>query len=143
MVIVFFFFKQKTAYEMRISDWSSDVCSSDLASGLGAGAAAGTAPARSAAPSRRSRSRPIAERLPLGLFGAITPGAAQDIRDASGIVVTVADEQRVTACLLRGLPDGYGNGSTQDFPLVVLAHTGQTYRYTAQRRQRLALQLGH
>src|SRR3546814_7630696 len=29
-VISFFFFKQKTAYEMRISDWSSDVCSSDL-----------------------------------------------------------------------------------------------------------------
>src|SRR3546814_7905850 len=29
----FFFFKQKTAYEMRISDWSSDVCSSDLKSG--------------------------------------------------------------------------------------------------------------
>src|SRR3546814_14212396 len=30
VVIVFFCFKQKTAYEMRISDWSSDVCSSDL-----------------------------------------------------------------------------------------------------------------
>src|SRR3546814_7722114 len=30
MSCVFFFFKQKTAYEMRISDWSSDVCSSDL-----------------------------------------------------------------------------------------------------------------
>src|SRR3546814_18448652 len=29
-VHLFFFFKQKTAYEMRISDWSSDVCSSDL-----------------------------------------------------------------------------------------------------------------
>src|SRR3546814_6667172 len=29
-VVCFFFFKQKTAYEMRISDWSSDVCSSDL-----------------------------------------------------------------------------------------------------------------
>src|SRR3546814_7575158 len=28
--VVVFFFKQKTAYEMRISDWSSDVCSSDL-----------------------------------------------------------------------------------------------------------------
>src|SRR3546814_7668021 len=28
--IIFFFFEQKTAYEMRISDWSSDVCSSDL-----------------------------------------------------------------------------------------------------------------
>src|SRR3546814_17049432 len=30
MCFFFFFFKQKTAYEMRISDWSSDVCSSDL-----------------------------------------------------------------------------------------------------------------
>src|SRR3546814_6501923 len=29
-LVFFFFFKQKTAYEMRISDWSSDVCSSDL-----------------------------------------------------------------------------------------------------------------
>src|SRR3546814_6031506 len=29
-IFSFFFFKQKTAYEMRISDWSSDVCSSDL-----------------------------------------------------------------------------------------------------------------
>src|SRR3546814_14118364 len=35
MLVIFtliFFFKQKTAYEMRISDWSSDVCSSDLSS---------------------------------------------------------------------------------------------------------------
>src|SRR3546814_5180489 len=30
VMFLFFFFKQKTAYEMRISDWSSDVCSSDL-----------------------------------------------------------------------------------------------------------------
>src|SRR3546814_2427383 len=30
LLFVVFFFKQKTAYEMRISDWSSDVCSSDL-----------------------------------------------------------------------------------------------------------------
>src|SRR3546814_9811428 len=40
IIVVFFFFKQKTAYEMRISDWSSDVCSSDLENkrrrGLGA-----------------------------------------------------------------------------------------------------------
>src|SRR3546814_4573659 len=34
-ILAFFFFKQKTAYEMRISDWSSDVCSSDLLLGLG------------------------------------------------------------------------------------------------------------
>src|SRR3546814_2460310 len=33
MKIMIFFFKQKTAYEMRISDWSSDVCSSDLIEG--------------------------------------------------------------------------------------------------------------
>src|SRR3546814_5849807 len=32
LFVEFFFFKQKTAYEMRISDWSSDVCSSDLPS---------------------------------------------------------------------------------------------------------------
>src|SRR3546814_4284042 len=37
-VVVIFFFKQKTAYEMRISDWSSDVCSSDLTFGADSGA---------------------------------------------------------------------------------------------------------
>src|SRR3546814_8373062 len=34
LVYCVFFFKQKTAYEMRISDWSSDVCSSDLVPGI-------------------------------------------------------------------------------------------------------------
>src|SRR3546814_5125196 len=34
LVFLFFFFKQKTAYEMRISDWSSDVCSSDLVNSI-------------------------------------------------------------------------------------------------------------
>src|SRR3546814_10251141 len=38
--VVFFFFKQKTAYEMRISDWSSDVCSADLDGGDADGPAA-------------------------------------------------------------------------------------------------------
>src|SRR3546814_7080757 len=33
-IFIFFFFKQKTAYEMRISDWSSDVCSSDLGAAM-------------------------------------------------------------------------------------------------------------
>ena len=37
MILFFFFFKQKTAYEIKECDWSSDVCSSDLAS-IGAGA---------------------------------------------------------------------------------------------------------
>src|SRR3546814_7503939 len=35
IMLCFFFFKQKTAYELRISDWSSDVCSSDLSRGVG------------------------------------------------------------------------------------------------------------
>src|SRR3546814_4144871 len=34
VLLFFFFFKQKTAYDMRISDWSSDVCSSDLLDAL-------------------------------------------------------------------------------------------------------------
>src|SRR3546814_952832 len=42
----FFFFKQKTAYDMRISDWSSDVCSSDLLRGTVALVAALPKPAR-------------------------------------------------------------------------------------------------
>src|SRR3546814_8469559 len=41
MCCLFFFFKQKTAYEMRISDWSSDVCSSDLVADDLLGAAVG------------------------------------------------------------------------------------------------------
>src|SRR3546814_8773602 len=48
-VFLFFFFKQKTAYEMRISDWSSDVCSSDLtrsASRTGSSASAASPCAR-------------------------------------------------------------------------------------------------
>src|SRR3546814_8852054 len=35
VLLILFFFKQKTAYEMRISDWSSDVCSSDLENKFG------------------------------------------------------------------------------------------------------------
>src|SRR3546814_10827961 len=44
-VFVFCFFKQKTAYEMRISDWSSDVCSSDLPYTIGLDGVATPAPA--------------------------------------------------------------------------------------------------
>src|SRR3546814_9085592 len=40
LLIICFFFKQETAYEMRISDWSSDVCSSDLTLDREAGPAA-------------------------------------------------------------------------------------------------------
>src|SRR3546814_6518684 len=44
VLLSFFFFKQKTAYELRISDWSSDVCSSDLTSTWARAAISGTTP---------------------------------------------------------------------------------------------------
>src|SRR3546814_12754243 len=57
--LYFFFFKQKTAYEMRISDWSSDVCSSDLrkrqAEGLGDLEREGGADHRGTRPQSRHR----------------------------------------------------------------------------------------
>src|SRR3546814_6378208 len=61
-----FFFKQKTAYEMRISDWSSDVCSSDLTvdgarSVDKAGRAAACAPARGPFPRPFLQERMVAE----------------------------------------------------------------------------------
>src|SRR3546814_7757036 len=46
--VVCFFFKQKTAYEMRISDWSSDVCSSDLELERGCGLSGGLSPSPAA-----------------------------------------------------------------------------------------------
>src|SRR3546814_3564408 len=77
-----FFFKQKTAYEMRISDWSSDVCSSDL-SGLHhrirRRRASAPAPARAACnagPRSRRRFRSdgsIEQRLKIGRAHVLTP----------------------------------------------------------------------
>src|SRR3546814_19486839 len=58
-ITLFFFFKQKTAYEMRISDWSSDVCSSDLNEGRDGHAAIGVSarrPHRIGPPSPQRRS---------------------------------------------------------------------------------------
>src|SRR5213082_1399381 len=49
---IFFFFKQKTAYEIVSGDWSSDVCSSDLGAGEGIQFTARVLPKRSAAASR-------------------------------------------------------------------------------------------
>src|SRR3546814_3271240 len=55
IIVMFFFFKQKTAYDMRISDWSSDVCSSDLW-----GCRRGDDEGR-VRPSRRDGADPVAE----------------------------------------------------------------------------------
>src|SRR3546814_13066449 len=62
--MLFFFFKQKTAYEMRISDWSSDVCSSDLSREVGCRADP-FRHAPSARPGRNGRDLADAKRQPL------------------------------------------------------------------------------
>src|SRR3546814_3710074 len=63
MCLCFFFFKQKTAYEMRISDWSSDVCSSDL---LKAASGPFAAPVFGMAKGRKRRSMDRAHRPFMG-----------------------------------------------------------------------------
>src|SRR3546814_1455052 len=65
--LFFFFFKQKTAYEMRISDWSSDVCSSDLRNHPGAPIANLFNPA-----ARPRKLRPLA-RAVRPAFGPLAP----------------------------------------------------------------------
>src|SRR3546814_6286954 len=71
--LLFFFFKQKTAYEMRISDWSSDVCSSDLLDGgqrdFGLFVTAGQgAPGRVHRPRRSGRTARSDHEATAGLF---------------------------------------------------------------------------
>src|SRR3546814_2724034 len=79
---LFFFFKQKTAYEMRISDWSSDVCSSDLGSaparpagGRAAGAGGGAAGRHARA--ERGEQLPRPDAAPLGGPGGRDPTRRQ------------------------------------------------------------------
>src|SRR3546814_7033947 len=86
---IFFFFKQKTAYEMRISDWSSDVCSSDLVQDVG-----------------RWSQRAAVPRRPLGraegLVGGVRLGRRRQIDDElrqGQLALRAADA-------LEGLPGG-------------------------------------
>src|SRR3546814_6520486 len=68
-MFVVFFFKQKTAYEMRISDWSSDVCSSDLTpttSPPAASAASAITPIRPTRPPPKTRRTPFSASRQIG-----------------------------------------------------------------------------
>src|SRR3546814_3519493 len=68
----FFFFKQKTAYEMRISDWSSDVCSSDLRP------TTATKPERNGITRCEPRPTPrLAQAVVCGPRRSVSPGRAQ------------------------------------------------------------------
>src|SRR3546814_8350259 len=65
MFLLIFFFKQKTAYEMRMSDWSSDVCSSDLAGPICWRPISGGAEGR--------RRRHVRDRLAVAAAGRLRP----------------------------------------------------------------------
>src|SRR3546814_8251121 len=77
----FFFFKQKTAYEMRISDWSSDVCSSDLTFQQGYGLTESGAMGTSLKPEEHKQPEL------LSTVGRPNPGIGIKIVDAEGNAV--------------------------------------------------------
>src|SRR3546814_1461856 len=87
---LFFFFKQKTAYEMRISDWSSDVCSSDLTQRREGEVLAGAPPR-------------------LGARDAIGVRGEELVPPAPRMLGDVAD-QRLQLGDQRGTPDGGEGG---------------------------------
>src|SRR3546814_9397043 len=90
---VFFFFKQKTAYEMRISDWSSDVCSSDLPVGASLLAMRpsratkillGKQPHPFFQPSQGQREHPVLHQFAHDIGrGGVAPGVLREIGRAS------------------------------------------------------------
>src|SRR3546814_10335453 len=102
MLVMFFFFKQKTAYEMRISDWSSDVCSSDLSS---------TAPVEGCEKTRLSAARPPSS------TAILFSSSSLDIKNRSSMGRWIvyprdprSEERRVgkecvNTCRSRGLPN--------------------------------------
>src|SRR3546814_20158258 len=87
-----FFFKQKTAYEMRISDWSSDVCSSDLDM---VGPGRGSLPARPHTPHRLGdRVRQIAQAPPRPCRGD-QPDRRRPRRDGDARQLVAQDRKSV------------------------------------------------
>src|SRR3546814_1857499 len=99
-MVVFFFFKQKTAYEMRISDWSSDVCSSDLVAKI---------------PQEASKTRDITGGLPrvADLFEARKPKDPAVLAEVSGIVSFGKDTKGKQRLIIR---DADGNEHEELIP---------------------------
>src|SRR3546814_1703476 len=116
--MLFFFFKQKTAYEMRISDWSSDVCSSDLS---GRGGNAWLADARARPRNRRfgpckgaGRTQLCPSRWPGGC--AARAGGVAQARTASGM-------KRPLSIVVLGLSlsSSWGNGHATTYSALLRA----------------------
>src|SRR3546814_13810327 len=110
-LILFFFFKQKTAYEMRISDWSSDVCSSDLAK---------------RGKRVRGRSR-IAGTLAIAMGALTLTGAAPTPRTATFAWVDYAGDDALPPGVTQA-PDDYRNPILAGFyPDPSIPRAGDAY----------------
>src|SRR3546814_16004734 len=94
LCVMFFFFKQKTAYEMRISDWSSDVCSSDLEDLDGA--------ARERKAHRGAAERRRAGRRQEGRQDAGGKAAAQAMRRAVRLALRTSDGREDRKSVVKG-----------------------------------------
>src|SRR3546814_9230492 len=107
-----FFFKQKTAYEMRISDWSSDVCSSDLEHRVIAAASLGDIVQQHRDILRAPRSDPVdqAGRAGMILLQLALLDSVQEPDGADRVLVDGRSEERrvgkecVSKCSTRRLP---------------------------------------
>src|SRR3546814_17052505 len=98
-----FFFKQKTAYEMRISDWSSDMCSSDL--GWWAGAASVAMAARAGVPRALRGQGPLPECDAAGADPRHHPSAAGPARyRGSGAAAYAQERAGMSAAPTRQVP---------------------------------------
>src|SRR3546814_18011742 len=130
----FFFFKQKTAYEMRISDWSSDVCSSDLVEVFAEQALAHHL--AQVAMSRRDDAHVGADRRAAANGGVL---ALLQHPQQAGLrlqrhVADLVEEQRAAGGLLeaaRGTPGGAGEGALL---VAELPPFGKRARATEERR---------
>src|SRR3546814_19986019 len=96
--LVFFFFKQKTAYEMRISDWSSDVCSSDLCTFR----------------FRKEDCVPVPWACPAVIISLVACCSCVNALETEGIRMSPTLSDRYRGCLL-GLACGDAVGTTVEF----------------------------
>src|SRR3546814_16018879 len=125
VLILFCFFKQKTAYEMRISDWSSDVCASDLAAQR---RATGRGRAR---PSSRSGRRAAAIAAPAAGSRPGRPGARRSPTDRKSVVSGKSVSVRVDLGGRRILNKQTTN---QILTIISLNQTKATIRQTSQKQ---------
>src|SRR3546814_6785968 len=107
--VMCFFFKQKTAYEMRISDWSSDVCSSDLALQAGTSHFLGTtfSKAQNIRFQNREGELELAQTTSWGVSTRLIGGVIMTHGDDDGLRVPpiIAPQQIVIVPMLRDQPE--------------------------------------